>query len=183
MGMLERLTLGQEERPWPQSLIEKEELEKWQKYFCDLSNVFLCAVDEKGVPLTELGGSPEEACQVERLIDGEQFQSMLGRVAESELEDRAVERTAYPNFRLAVATSKLEGKPLVNWLICGVMEESEDPGEYENPPLEGFISTLSEKQFLRVVDGLKSVTDTLVADKLLLSRTERGREKKARLEQ
>lgn len=183
MGMLERLTLGQEERPWPQSLIEKEELEKWQKYFCDLSNVFLCAVDEKGVPLTELGGSPEEACQVERLIDGEQFQSMLGRVAESELEDRAVERTAYPNFRLAVATSKLEGKPLVNWLICGVMEESEDPGEYENPPLEGFTSTLSEKQFLRVVDGLKSVTDTLVADKLLLSRTERGREKKARLEQ
>ena len=183
MGMLERLTLGQEERPWPQSLIEKEELEKWQKYFCDLSNVFLCAVDEKGGPLTELGGSPEEACQVERLIDGEQFQSMLGRVAESELEDRAVERTAYPNFRLAVATSKLEGKPLVNWLICGVMEESEDPGEYENPPLEGFTSTLSEKQFLRVVDGLKSVTDTLVADKLLLSRTERGREKKARLEQ
>ena len=65
MGMLERLTLGQEERPWPQSLIEKEELEKWQKYFCDLSNVFLCAVDEKGVSLTELGGSPEEACQVE----------------------------------------------------------------------------------------------------------------------
>ena len=53
---------------------------------------FLCAVDEKGVPLTELGGSPEEACQVERLIDGEQFQSMLGRVAESELEDRELRR-------------------------------------------------------------------------------------------
>lgn len=183
MCKLEKLTLGQEEGLWPQSLIEKEELEKWQKYFCDLSNVFLCAVDKGGVPLTELGGSPEEASQIERLIDGEQFQSMLGRVSESELEDRAVERTAYPNFRLAVVTSKLEGKPLVNWLVCGIMEESEDSGEYENPPLEGFTATLTENQFLRVVDGLKAVTDTLLADRILLRKTQRGREKKARLEQ
>ena len=137
MDKLERRALGQEEKPWPQSLIEKDELEKWQKYICGLSNVFLCAVDENGVPLTELGGNPQETEKIERLIDGEQFQSMLGRVAESELEDRAVERTAYPNLRLAVATSRVEKKPAVNWLVCGIMDDSEDAGEYENlPPFE-----------------------------------------------
>lgn len=183
MGKLESLTLRQEEKLWPQSLIEKDELEKWQKNFCSLSNVFLCAVDENGLPLTKLEGDPGEKGKVERLIDGEQFQSMLGRVSESELEDRAVERTAYPNFRLAVVTSRVEKKPVVNWLVCAIMNESEDPGEYENPPLEGFTSTLGEAQFLRVVDALKAVTDMLIADRLLLRRAQTGQEKKAHLEQ
>lgn len=183
MVKLERRALGQEEKPWPRSLIENDELEKWQKYFCDLSNIFLCAVDEKGVPLTELGGNPREAERVEKLIDGEQFQNMLGRVSESELEDRAVERTAYPNFRLAVITSRVERKPVVNWLICGIMDEAEDAGEYEKPPLEGFTSVLGEEQFLREVDALKAITDTLLAGRLLLHRARSGQEKSARSEQ
>lgn len=183
MGKLERLAPGREEKPWPRSLIEKDELEKWQKYFCDISNVFLCAVDERGVPLTALGGSPEEAEQVERLIDGDQFQNMLQRVAESELEDRAVERTAYPNFRLAVVTSKVERRPVVNWLICGIMDDTEDAGEYENPPLQGFSSILSEKQFLRVVDTLKSITDAMLTDRRFLRQAQSKQQKSAHLEQ
>ena len=183
MGKLERQALSQEEKPWAQSLIEKDELEKWQKYFCDLSNIFLCAVDESGIPLTKLEGNPQEAEKLERLIDGEQFQSMLGRVAESELEDRAVERTAYPNFRLAVVTSRVEKKPVVNWLIGGIMDESEDAGEYENPPLEGFTSVLGEEQFLRAVDTLKAITDALLAERLLLYRARNAQEKSAQLEQ
>lgn len=183
MGKLERPAPGREENSWPRSLIEKEELEKWQKYFCDISNVFLCAVDSDGVPLTELGGDPEETERMERLIDGEQFQNMLQRVAESELEDRAVEHTAYPNLRLAVVTSKVDKKPVVNWLVCGVMEEEEDAGEYENPPLEGFSGILSGKQFLRVVDALKAITDALVSERIFLRRAQSGQEKSAHLEQ
>lgn len=183
MDKLERRALGQEEKPWPRSLIEKDELEKWQKYICDLSNVFLCAVDENGVPLTELGGNPQETEKIERLIDGEQFQSMLGRVAESELEDRAVERTAYPNLRLAVVTSRVEKKPVVNWLVCGIMDDSKDDGEYENPPLEGFSCTLGERQFLRAVDAIKAITDALLAERLLSCRSRNGQEKSVRLEQ
>lgn len=183
MDKLERRALGQEEKPWPQSLIDKDELGKWQKYICDLSNIFLCAVDENGVPLTELSGNPQEAEKIERLIDGEQFQSMLGRVSQSELEDRAVERTAYPNFRLAVVTSKVEKKPVVNWLICGIMDDSEDAGEYENPPLEGFSGILGEEQFLRTVDAIKAITDALLAERFLLCRARSGQEKSARLEQ
>ena len=183
MDKLERRALGQEEKPWPQSLIDKDELGKWQKYICDLSYVFLCAVDENGVPLTELSGNPQEAEKIERLIDGEQFQSMLGRVSQSELEDRAVERTAYPNFRLAVVTSKVEKKPVVNWLICGIMDDSEDAGEYENPPLEGFSSIFGEEQFLRTVDAIKAITDALLAERLLSCRARNGQKKSARLEQ
>jgi len=182
VGKLERPAPGQEGNSWPGSLIEKEELEKWQKYFCDISNVFLCAVDEDGVSLTELGGEPGEAERIEKLIDGEQFQDMLQRVAESGLEDRAVERTAYPNFRLAVVTSKVERKPVVNWLVCGIMDEAEDAGEYGNPPLEGFTAVLGEKRFLRAVDALKAITDALVAERILLRRARSGQEKSAHLE-
>lgn len=173
MGKLEKILPGQGEATWPEGLVEKEELEKWQRYFSGIASVFLCAVDNAGVPLTELSGEPGQAQRMEQFIDGEQFQSMLQRVAQSRLEDQAVERTAYPNLRLGVATSRLEGRPVVNWLICAVMARAEDEGEYENPPLEGFSCVPDEKQFLKVVDTLRALTDELLTDKLTLSRAER----------
>lgn len=177
MEKLENMIPGQGEASWPEGLIEKDELEKWQRYFSGIASVFVCAVDSGGVPLTELSGEPEQARRMEQLIDGEQFQSMLQRVAESRLEDQAVERTAYPNLLLGVAVSRLERKAEVNWLICAVTADVEDEGEYENPPLEGFSCVADEKQFLRVVDTLRALTDELLADKLTLRQALRRCEK------
>ena len=83
--------------PLLQSLIEGKELEKWQKQFCDVSNIFLCCVDSRGIPLTEFGGGKEEEIdRIQDVISSEQLQNMLLRVSESTLEDQAIETTAYP---------------------------------------------------------------------------------------
>lgn len=144
------------------SLMEEKALEKWQQYFCDVANVFVCCVDEKGTPLTRLGGKEEELCRIRSIIDGEKFQDMLMRVSESALEDQAIETTAYPNIRLAAVSAKLQGKAVVNWLVCGVISDAGDLEEYENPPLEGFTSQISEKQFAKVVDALRDVTNDMI---------------------
>lgn len=148
------------------SLIEEKVLEKWQQHFCDVTNVFLCCVDSSGFPLTEFGGKEEESDKIKRIIDGEQVMEMLSRVSESTLEDQAIETTAYPNVRLAVISVKIEGEPFLNWLVCGVLSDADDLEEYDNPPLEGFVNTISEKQFAKVIDTLRSVTKTMLLYKL-----------------
>lgn len=145
-----------------QSLIEGKELEKWQKYFCNMVNVFVCCVDSAGNPLTEFGGNKDETGRIKRLIDNEQFWNMLLRVSESELEDQAIETTAYPNLRFAVISSKIDHKPVINWLVCGVLTEADDEEEYENPPLEEFCSRVSEKQFAKAVDTLRDISNELI---------------------
>ncbi len=148
------------------SLIEEKVLEKWQQYFCDVTNVFLCCVDSNGLPLTVFGGKEEEADKVKRIIDGEQVIEMLSRVSESTLEDQAIETTAYPNVRLAVISVRIEGEPFLNWLVCGVLSDVDDLEDYDNPPLEGVVNTISGKQFAKVIDILRDVTKTMLSYKL-----------------
>ncbi|MBD5545962.1 MAG: bifunctional diguanylate cyclase/phosphodiesterase [Lachnospiraceae bacterium] len=162
MGNLESADNRQDAASLLKSLIEEKTLEKWQQHFCDVTNVFMCCVDSSGFPLTEFGGNEEEKNKIKRIIDGEQLSDMLLRVSESTLEDQAIETTAYPNVRLAVISAKMGGKPFLNWLVCGVLSDAEDLEEYENPPLEGFTNLITRKQFSKVVDTLRSVTDTML---------------------
>lgn len=145
-----------------QSLIDKKELERWQKHFCDMAHIFVCCVDGNDTPLTEFGGNAEDWDQLRKVIDNEQFYSMLQRVSESTLEEQAIETTAYPNLRLAVISAKAEGKPVINWLVCGVLSDVSDADEYEKEPLQGFHSTVSGKQFEAAVDALHDITCSLL---------------------
>ena len=149
--------------PLLQSLIEGKELEKWQKQFCDVSNIFLCCVDSRGIPLTEFGGGKEEEIdRIQDVISSEQLQNMLLRVSESTLEDQAIETTAYPNLRLAVISAKIGGKPVINWLVCGVLSDAYKTEDYVNEPLEGFTCVLTQKRFEKAVDFLRNFTETML---------------------
>lgn len=166
MGNLDNTVCQKDTAPLLQSLVEGKELEKWQQHFCRIADVFVCCVDGQGTLLTEFDGNRDEIDRIKQVIDKGQFQSMLLRVAESTLEDQAIETTAYPNLRLAVIPARSDGKPVFNWLVCGVLLEAADMEDYENPPLEGFCSQISEKQFLQVVDMLRDISDTLIRYKL-----------------
>jgi len=152
----------EETAPLLQSLMEGKELEKWQQHFCNIANVFMCCVDSMGNPLTEFEGNREEIDRIKALINKEQFWEMLLRVSESRLEDQAIETTDYPNLRFAVISSKADQKPVVNWLMCGVIEDFQDEEEYEKAPLEGFHSQISEKQFAKVADTLRDASNELI---------------------
>lgn len=141
-----------------QKLTEGKELEKWQKFVCDVTNSFVCCVDKRGTPLTEPGGNPDEVGRVLKAVDKEQLQSMLSRVSDSTLEDQAIEDFGYPNFRLAVITARLGGKTIFSWLVCGVLSDIFDVEDYPNPALLGFKSTLKEKEFYRIIDSLRDIS-------------------------
>lgn len=161
-GSLEKSILEPDILPFSQSLIEGKVFTKWQKRFCQMTRVFAYCVDSKGVSLTEFGGNPEERERILEVVDKEQLQSMLLRVTESTLEDQAIETTAYPNLRLAAIAVKHEGKTVFSWLLCGVLSDIEENEEFENPPLEGFVSTLTQRQFNHVVDIIRDVSAELI---------------------
>ncbi len=149
-----------------QGIVQKKELELWQKYFCEMTNVFACCVDSRGVPLTEFGGIPEEKERILKVIDKEQLRNIWYRVSESTLEDQAIERTAYPNLRLAVVVVKSGGKPVISWLVCGVLSDFFEEEDYEKEPLNGFTRTLTEREFDRVVDCFRDVSVELIRNKV-----------------
>ena len=121
-----------------QNLKEKKNLEKWQKLLCQAVNVFACFVDCDGTPLTALSGNPDEAARLMKAIDQEQLQNMLTRVCESTLEDQAIEETGYSNLRMAVITARAFGRPVLNWVIFGVLSDDFEEEENDRPGLLGF---------------------------------------------
>ena len=165
-GNLDRIGSESEESYLLREMIEKKKLEKWQKYVCELTHVFGCCVDANGALLTPFSGNPDESARILKAIDKEQLQNMLFRVSESTLEDQAIEETAYPNLRLAVITAKADRKPVFSWLICGVLSDVSETEEYPNPPLQGFSSTITEKNFFRTIDGIRYITAELLGYKI-----------------
>lgn len=159
---LEKNMLKTDNLPLIQSLTESGELEKWQEYFCGMTKSFAYCVDSKGEPITEFGGNPDETQRVLKAIDKEQLQDMLKRVSGSTLEEQAIETTAYPNLRLAVISVKVTGKTAINWIVCGILSDVTQEEEYTNPPLTGFTSVMSEKEFYRAVDMLRDISNELV---------------------
>lgn len=165
MSSYDDVLFGQDAAAIVQSFVDEKRLETWQKHFCNVANVFLCCLDSQGNPLTEFCGRSEEAVRIQQFIDEEQYQDMLLRVSDSILEDQAIETTAYPNLQIAVVSAKLQGKPVLNWLACGIITDACE-GESDNPPIEGFQSTLSEQQFIHVVDALHDFTSTILEYRL-----------------
>ncbi|MGN1181208.1 MAG: EAL domain-containing protein [Suilimivivens sp.] len=175
-GNVDRNRNDSEEACLLRELVEKRELEKWQRYFCESTHIFAGCVDADGVPLTQFGGNPDETARILKAIDKEQLRNLLFRVSESTLEDQAIEETAYPNLRLAVVTVKAGGKPVISWLLCGVLSDISDEEEYSNPPLMGFKSTITGKGFDRVVDAVRDISTELFNYKLAI----RGAEAESR---
>ncbi|MGN0377324.1 MAG: EAL domain-containing protein [Suilimivivens sp.] len=175
-GNIGRNSNGSDEIYLLQGLVEEKKLETWQSYFCELTNIFACCVDAEGTPLTQFGGNPDEKARVLKAIDKDQLRNMLFRVSESTLEDQAIEETAYPNLRLAVVTVKTDGKPIISWLLCGVLSDVSGEGEYPNPPLLGFKSTITEKDFDEVVDAVRDISTELFSYKVAI----RGAEAESR---
>ncbi len=151
-----------------QELIRERELEKWQRYLCELAHIFVCCVDANGTPLTEFESSPDETARILKAIDREQLQSMFLRVSESTLEDQAIEETAYPNFRMAVVTARAGGKPVISWLVCGVLSDVSGTEESSGPLLLGFKNTLTEKEFYKVIDIIRDVSAELIDQKIMI---------------
>lgn len=166
-----------------QDFLEDESLKLWQKHFCGVAHVFIQCLDNKGNALTDICGKESELEIVKEAIDKELLYDLLQRVSESELEDQAVETTAYPNFKMGMVCTRIQGKPILNWLVCGVIEDADEASDFENPPLSG-ITSLSMEQYYHALDALRDLTETILQYKwsMLNANAESRRSKSSEME-
>ncbi len=153
--------VGQDTGSIFKGFVEAPRLTGWACHFAGVSHVFIQCLDAHGNSVTDLIGDKEEIARIREFIDQDQVEDMLLRVSDSSLEDRAIESTPFPNLKIAVVSTKIENKPVVNWLVCGVLSDVEDDSEYPNHALEGFRSTLTTQQFYNTIDAVSELSTAL----------------------
>ena len=162
----ENSILGQQTGSMLNSFVQEQSLNMLAGHFVDVAHVYIQGLDSHGNPLTNLMGYEPEMNSILNLVDENQVQDMIFRMSDSSLEDQSVENTAYPNLKLAIVSSKVGGKAVANWLVCGVLNDVGDDPDYINPALTDFEFTLSQDQFYAAIDALRDLTNVLFEVKL-----------------
>ena len=148
------------------NIIDSKEVQKLQEKLCDVSNVFAFCTDSHGQWITELTGHSAGLEQIKNMITMERFHSMIHRVSESSLEEQIIENTEYPNLKIAAISIKIEGKPIINWLICAVVEDYETIG-FEKEPITDFPSVTTERKFLKTLDLVRVASFKILQSRIL----------------
>ena len=138
-------------------IIDKKEAQKLQEKICDVSNIFAFCTDGNGQWITQLSGHAQGLEQIKSMISMERFNSIIRRVSESNLEDQIIENTQYHNLKIAAISIKIEGKPILNWLICGVLEDAGEAGA-ESEVITDFPAMTTEKKFIKTLDLIRMVS-------------------------
>lgn len=154
-----------------QDIIDKKEAQKLQEKICDVSNIFAFCTDGNGQWITQLSGHAQGLEQIKSMIPMERFNSIIRRVSESNLEDQIIENTQYHNLKIAAISIKIEGKPILNWLICGVLEDAGDAGT-ESEVITDFPAMTTEKKFIKTLDMIRVVSFRILESRISLVNAE-----------
>lgn len=149
-----------------QGIVDREAMNKLQRRFCQIANVFAFAMNEDGKMLTEMSGTEEEVAVIYDKIGIDGFLYAYHRVVSNSLEEQVIEDTAYDNVKIAAISVRVNGVPYLNWLICGVYEQT----EAMNPEavLQNIRTTITEDSFLNVLDLVRVLTNKLVQSQFQL---------------
>lgn len=160
-------------------LVNKEKAIKILQKLCKTARIFALLTDENGQWYTDFEGDKEEVDKLKSLIPPKQFQQIVDRVANSKLEDQVIEDTIYPNIKIAATTVKVNGKSIVNGLICGIISDATLEG-FSEQPIEGFKTITTMEQFVNAIDLARIFATTTIKYKTLyLSSLSEGQKSKA----
>lgn len=146
------------------AISDRMELQKLQNEFCMTTGVYAFCVDADGVEVTEMSGEEQDKELLMRYVPQEKMVSLLKRVAQSALEDQAVEETESDALKYAAVCTREEGQAVLTWLVCGVLA---DAPSQEGRELAGrFSYQTTERQFNKALDLLREISRHMVYDKL-----------------
>lgn len=106
-----------------QQLFDNTELQKVQDYFCTLTHLYACCVNEEGKKLTEMSGDKEGLAAIRGIFSEEDFSYLFKKISASNLEDMVVEPTEYDNVKLAAVSVEGNGGAKNCWLICCIQND------------------------------------------------------------
>ena len=140
-----------------ESIIDIEYLTNVQKCISKALGVYTCCLDSAGVPVLKLSGPEEEANKLMEYVPSEAVADIFFRLTGSGLEDQVIEDTSVPNIKFGLTTVRVNGQPIVTWVVYGVIEDY-DPEGYILPPAEGFSRTVEYDRFIASLDFIRVAT-------------------------
>lgn len=152
-------------------VIDGRNIRKLQEQFSEVSNMFVICTDENGIWITDMSGEPENVKKMKELVSMEKLHSIYMRIANSSLEEQVVEDTIYPNLKLAAISIKIDNKPIINWLICAILEDCDCNG-YEQEPISNISTTTTSKKFYKSLDLLRTASIQVFESKIQLVNAE-----------
>lgn len=149
-----------------QELFDLNELKIVQDRFCALGNFFAYCVDETGKRITSVSGDAEDVERITQVLDDDVFYRLFRQVSNSTLEDLVIEDTRYQNVKIAAVAYKRNGKPIVCWLACCVLEEQERKDGFLY--LDGIKTLTTEKKMEAGIDFAQMILERFMESRYLL---------------
>ncbi len=100
-----------------QELVDKQELQKLQDAFCDVTGIFAFCLDGQMTRITRMSGNAKEVAGMQKYAEAPQVMSVLERVKEGSLEDIAVEDLADGSGKVAAIAVKARENVMLYWVV------------------------------------------------------------------
>ena len=146
------------------TVLDREKLQNIQDVFCTAVGIYAFGVDAHGLDMTHVSGNERDKAVLSQLIPKEKMLALARRVAESELEEQAIEDTEIDALKYAAVCIKKDGRTIVTWLVYGVLSdaESEEGQEFARD----FRYRITEKRFSHVLDLIRETSMHLIGNKI-----------------
>ncbi|HKM20721.1 MAG TPA: EAL domain-containing protein [Lachnospiraceae bacterium] len=151
----------------PAELVNRTDLQRLQDNFATVAKVFVFCVDVDGRRMTEMSGPPDEVNRILSILSEKHLIGVINRVTGSSIEEQVVEDTEFSNIKIASISIRVEGKPVINWFLCGVIEDVDLNSE---SAALNFTHTITKASFMDSLDLLRNFSVQLFGSKLAAAR-------------
>ena len=114
-------------------LIDIEYIDQLQESFSRVAGVYTYCLDSAGVPVTKMSGPEKDVSRLMQYVSKEAVAEQFYRLTESHLEDQVIEDTDIPNIKMGLTTSRVNGQPLLTWVVFGIITDAGVEGFSGNP--------------------------------------------------
>lgn len=154
------------------NVLDKMIINRMAIRYSNVASVYMYALDSSGSFLCEMTGEEVENKKLIELVGEDRLTALYERVATDDLEVQAEEETQISNIRTAAVSLHANHKPLVTWVIIGVLADPELVNEPSAIALSEFSRITTYSQFTQSVDIIRDVTQLIVSSKLSLANAE-----------
>ena len=147
------------------TILDRTKLQRLQNDFCAALGVYAFCIDCNGINMTDMSGEEMDWERLMQQVPKEKLLSLYHRVAQSSLEDQAVEETEIDALKYAVVCEKEDGQAVLTWLVYGVLSDATSPEGREFA--RDFHYQTTEVNFNRALDLLREISGHMVDARVL----------------
>ncbi len=133
--------------------------------YSEIAGFYMYGLNRDGEIISEMTGDPEESRILLDLVGRDSLDALYHRVSDSDIEVQAIEDTKIPNVKIAGVSLRVDGEPVITWIIVAVINDEENMEQGAIDP-EHYSYTTSLDNFMKSVDIIRDVTQLIVSSTL-----------------